>query len=136
MTRQKKSGDIAVFKKIRFGKVINIIFLTVSALWPFHIAIIQRKTATLKLPFLSHIVLWKESECGNDSKWVLDQRQQLIFKKMAMLHLFAVFVTLKNISFFFMLKTLLMQQILCKGLLPVFLPIFALWFFSARKPCC
>ena len=33
---------------------------------------------------------------------------------MAMMHIFAVFVTLKTISVFFMLKTLLLKQILCQ----------------------
>ena len=40
------------------------------------------------------------------------RRQQL--KKMPMLHLFAVYVTLKTISVFFKMKTLLLQQILCQ----------------------
>ena len=112
MTRHKKIRKYCTLKiKIRFDKVFNLIFLTVSALWLSYIAIIQWKTATLKLHFLSVIVLWNAIS-GNDSKWVLDQ--EATTKKMAMMHIFAVFVTLKTISVFFMLKTLLLKQILCQ----------------------
>ena len=133
MTRHKKIRKYCTLKiKIRFDKVFNLIFLTVSALWLSYIAIIQWKTATSKLHFLSVIVLWNAIS-GNDSKWVLDQ--EATTKKMAMMHIFAVFVTLKTISVFLCWKLFCWNKYCVKRLLRAFLSISGLTLLSARKPC-
>lgn len=133
MTRHKKIRKYCTLKiKIRFDKVFNLIFLTVSALWLSYIAIIQWKTATSKLHFLSFIVLWNVIS-GNDSKWVLDQ--EATTKKWRWC-IFSQFLWLSKLFLFFLCWKLFCWNKYCvKRLLRAFLSISGLTLLSARKPC-
>ena len=69
---------------------------------------------------MKRVTMWKRFDMGSGPKATTN------FQKNGDAASIRSFCDSQKYFFFFMLKTLLMQQILCKGLLPVFLSIFAL----------